>query len=62
MNIKVKREDSRIVLPYGAGRRIARVMGVTNETVSRALSGTKRTKTAERIRYRAVNDFGGKEI
>lgn len=62
MNIKVKKENSRIWTPRGTGIRIARVMGVHPVTVSKALAGESRTKTAERIRYRAVNDFGGKEI
>lgn len=62
MNVKVKREDSRIWTPRGAGKRIARVMGVHPVTVSKALAGESRTATAQRIRYRAVNDFGGKEI
>lgn len=59
---KATRKDSRIVVPYGCGRRIARLMGVTPECVSVALNGKKCTKTAERIRHRALNDFGGVEI
>ena len=60
--IRVAKKDSRIVVPYGAGKRIARVMGVTTVMVSESLSGRKCTKTAERIRHRALNDFGGVEI
>ena len=60
--VKQSRTDSRIWVPYGAGKRIARVMGVTTVMVSESLSGRRQTKTAERIRHRALNDFGGVEI
>jgi len=62
MKQKAIRNDSRIVVPYGAGGHIARLMGVTRTMVSLALNGRVHTKTAERIRFRALNDFKGVEV
>ena len=60
--VRQSRTDSKIWVPYGNGKKIARLMGVTPECVSESLSGRRQTKTAERIRHRALNDFGGVEI
>lgn len=37
---------------------IAAAMGVGRETVSDALKGIRRTKLSDRIREKAVNEFG----
>ncbi len=52
--------DNKVIKPryHGDIERIARDMGVNRDTVSDALKGMRRTKLADEIREKAVNEFG----
>ena len=52
----------KIILPYGAGCKIAKVFGVTVGTVSNALAGRRRSELSDRIRHVALTQFGGQLI
>ncbi len=57
-----KKKLSRIYVPYGAGRKLAKVFGCTLQMVSIALAGKKNTELAKKIRHTALTQYGGKEI
>ena len=43
----------------GVGRRIAKLLGITPEMVSKSLNFGKDSRLARRVRYIAIKDFGG---
>ncbi len=46
----------------GTGKEIARLLGVSEQTVSAAIRGKSDTETARKIRTMAVRNFGAVEI
>lgn len=52
--------DNKVIRPryHGDIELIAREMGVNRDTVSDALKGMRRTRLAEKIREKAVSEFG----
>ena len=52
----------KIILPYGAGCKIAKVFGVTIGTVSNALAGRRRSELSDRIRHVALTQYGGRVL
>lgn len=49
----------RIIVERGVGRRIAKLLGITPEMVSKSLNFCKDSHLARRVRYIAIKDFGG---
>lgn len=53
----------RIVLEYGAQKKIAQHFGISDETVRRALRYTSQDNDLHRkIRQEAITNYGGQEI
>lgn len=52
----------KIVLEYGANKKLIARFGVSVKTVNNALNYRHESKLAEKIRFVAVRDFGGVEI
>jgi hypothetical protein len=52
--------DNKVIRPryHGDIELIAREMGVNRDTVSDALKGMRRTRLADKIREKAVSEFG----
>lgn len=46
----------------GTGKEIARLLGVSEQTVSKAIRGKIDTETARKIRMMAVRNYGAIEI
>ncbi len=57
-----KNKLKRIWVPYGVGRKIAKIFGCSVIMVSLSLNGAKDTKLAKKIRHVALTQYGGKEI
>ena len=53
---------NRIVVSYGKVKQIAELFDVTEAMVSKALRGKSSTKLADKIRYVAVNNYGGQKM
>lgn len=51
--------NKRIIVGHGVGKRIATLMGITPEMVSKSLNYKKDSHLARRVRYMAIKDFGG---
>lgn len=51
--------NKRIIVGYGVGKRIATLMGITPEMVSKSLNYKKDSHLARRVRYMAIKNFGG---
>jgi predicted transcriptional regulator len=49
----------RVIVERGVGRRIAKLLGITPEMVSKSLNFGKDSRLARRVRYIAIKDFGG---
>lgn len=49
----------RVIVERGVGRRIAKLLDITPEMVSKSLNFGKDSRLARRVRYIAVKDFGG---
>lgn len=58
--MEIKERKPKIVwTPYGVGTAIAAACGVSEVTVSNALTGKIDTAAAEKVRYVAIKEFGG---
>ena len=53
---------NRIIVGYGKVKQIAELFDVTEAMVSKALRGKSSTKLANKIRYVALNNYGGQKI
>ena len=53
---------NRIIVGYGKVKEIAELFDVTEAMVSKALRGKSSTKLANKIRYVALNNYGGQKI
>lgn len=51
--------NKRIIVGHDVGKRIATLMGITPEMVSKSLNYKKDSHLARRVRYIAIKDFGG---
>lgn len=51
-----------IVVGYGKVKEIAELFDVTEAMVSKALRGKSSTKLADKIRYVAINNYGGQKM
>ena len=51
-----------IVVSYGKVKEIAELFDVTAAMVSKALRGKSSTKLADKIRYVAINNYGGQKM
>lgn len=60
--MKMTKKRPLILVPHGAQKRLAESLGVTSETVRRALKYITDSEEAVRIRKEAVTNFGGKEV
>lgn len=49
----------RVIVEHGVGKKIATLLGITPEMVSKSLNYKKDSHLARRVRYIAVKDFGG---
>ena len=49
---------SELHIKKGTGKAIAKLLGVSEQTVSKAIRGKSDTQTARKIRTIAVRDFG----
>lgn len=49
----------RVIVERGVGRRIAKLLDITPEMVSKSLNFGKDSRLARRVRYIAIKDFGG---
>lgn len=52
----------KIVLEYGVIAKIAKVMKCTPEMVSKSVNYKKNSQLARKIRYVAIEQFGGVEV
>lgn len=50
----------KIILPFGAGCKLAKVFGVSVGTVSNALAGRRTSDLSNRIRHVALTEYGGR--
>ena len=57
---KALKLTDRLLVPFGAVRKLAKDCGVTERTVQEALRGTRDTETQRLIRKRAVEFYGAK--
>ncbi|HPT05220.1 MAG TPA: hypothetical protein PK500_01020 [Candidatus Egerieousia sp.] len=53
---------NRIIVGYGKVKEIAELFDVTEAMVSKALRGKSSTKLADKIRYAAINNYGGQKM
>lgn len=51
--------NKRIIVERGVGKKIASLMGITTEMVSKSLNYKKDSHLARKVRYIAIKDFGG---
>lgn len=51
--------NKRIIVERGVGKKIASLMGITTEMVSKSLNYKKDSHLARKVRYMALKDFGG---
>lgn len=49
----------RVIVERGVGRRIAKLLDITPEMVSKSLNFGKDSRLARRVRHIALKDFGG---
>lgn len=49
----------RIIVDRGVGKKIAKLMGITTEMVSKSLNFKKNSILARKVRYMAIKDFEG---
>lgn len=49
----------RIIVDRGVGKKIAKLMGITHEMVSKSLNFKKNSILARKVRYMAIKDFDG---
>lgn len=49
----------RIIVDRGVGKKIAKLMGITTEMVSKSLNFKKNSILARKVRYMAIKDFDG---
>ena len=49
----------RIIVDRGVGKKIAKLMGITAEMVSKSLNFKKNSILARKVRYMAIKDFDG---
>ena len=54
-----KANKSRIILPHGKKQMISKSLGVSTETVRRALNFISESEEADRIRREAIEHYGG---
>lgn len=55
-------EIKKVMTKKGTGRKIAKLFGVTEVTVSNAVRGNINSELARKIRYVAVKEYGGVAI
>ena len=51
--------NKRIIVERGVGKKIASLMGITTEMVSKSLNYKKDSHLARKVRYMAIMDFNG---
>ena len=51
--------NKRIIVERGVGKKIASLMGITTEMVSKSLNYKKDSHLARKVRYMAIKDFIG---
>ena len=49
----------RVIVERGVGRRIAKLLDITPEMVSKSLNYSKDSHLARKVRYIAIKGFGG---
>lgn len=49
----------RVIVEHGVGKKIATLLGITPEMVSKSLNYKKDSHLARRVRYMAIKNFGG---
>lgn len=52
----------RVIVEHGVGKKIATLLGITPEMVSKSLNYKKESHLARRVRYIAIKDFGGEIV
>ena len=52
----------RVIVEHGVGKKIATLLGITPEMVSKSLNYKKDSYLARRVRYMAIKDFGGELV
>ncbi len=52
----------RVIVEHGVGKKIATLLGITPEMVSKSLNYKKDSHLARRVRYMAIKDFGGELV
>lgn len=52
----------RVIVEHGVGKKIATLLGITPEMVSKSLNYKKDSHLARRVRYTAIKDFGGVSV
>lgn len=57
---KILKTTDRLLVPFGTITKLAKDCGVSENTVSEALRGTRDTETQRLIRKRAVEFYGAK--
>ena len=54
--------NKRIIVERGVGKKIASLMGITTEMVSKSLNYKKDSHLARKVRYMAIKDVGGEKV
>lgn len=58
-NLTQKDMKKRVIVEHGVGKKIATLLGITPEMVSKSLNYKKDSHLARRVRYMAIKNFGG---
>ena len=53
------KKKPKIIVPHGKKRQMSRSLGVSMETIRRALNFQTESEESERIRKEALNNYGG---
>lgn len=52
----------RVIVEHGVGKKIATLLGITPEMVSKSLNYKKDSHLARRVRYIAIKNFSGVSV
>ena len=61
-NLTQKDMNKRVIVEHGVGKKIATLLGITPEMVSKSLNYKKDSHLARRVRYIAIKNFGGVSV